>query len=103
MRATYSRVFSVAQYGPRCQSPIRFVSFLSVGIDSIPLAVLPDRKTGGRDTVFSASFAYTLSRLKRYRHTYWLGRADFVTECTTSKHELKRKAERHTTPSMTPG
>jgi hypothetical protein len=48
----------------------------SVGIDSMLLAVLPDRKTGGKDTVLSSSFAYTWNRLKRYwffhlRETYY--------------------------------
>ena len=64
----------------------------------MPLAVLPDWNTGSRYAVFSASFAYTLSRLRHYRRSYSMVRADFVTERITSKYELKRKAERHTTP-----
>ena len=35
---------------------------LSVGIARMYLSVLPDWKTGRRDTAFSASFAYTLHR-----------------------------------------
>jgi hypothetical protein len=38
------------------------------------LAVLPERKTGGKDTVLSSSFAYTWNRLKRYRHACCMGR-----------------------------
>jgi hypothetical protein len=61
----------------------------------MPLAILPDRKTGGKDTVLSASFAYTLNRLKRHPHARYTGRADFVTQQAMSIHKLKRKTERH--------
>jgi hypothetical protein len=62
------------------------------------LAVLPDGKTGGKNTVLSSSFAYTWSRFKLYHHAHRMGDVGFVTKRkkrSTNTYELKRQAKRH--------
>jgi hypothetical protein len=54
------------------------IALPSVEITSTLLAVLPDRKTGGKDTVRSSSFKYTWNRLKHYHHACCMSRVGFV-------------------------
>jgi hypothetical protein len=77
------------------------IALPSVEITSTLLAVLPDRKTGGKDTVLSSSLTYTWNRLKYYHHACCMDRAGFVMKQikrTTCKYELKRKTERRIAP-----
>ena len=69
------------------------IALSSVETTSPLLAVLPDGKTGGKDTALSSSFGYTWSRLKRYHHACCIMQRD-KEAARTYYYVLKRKTKR---------